>query len=173
MDIQKLDSLPKESYARKIVRLKGHSRDEAIITIASIDGVSLDVAASRYDLAEAQRLNRSRSQTLRQGRDKAALDTLRWRVLCICEAAGKLHCTTVWQPGRGLVEISNSLLLDLACSWKESAKVKYLPELSWIREKVIEQLHREGLILCGTTHMRITELGLKFIQEKLELKYIR
>ncbi len=35
MAIQKPDSLPKESYARKIVRLKGYSRDEAIITIAS------------------------------------------------------------------------------------------------------------------------------------------
>lgn len=152
MAIQKPDSLPKESYARKIDRLKGYSRDEAIITIASVDGVSLEVAASRYALAETQRRHRSLAQTLRRGRDKAALDTLRWRVLCICEAAGKFDPTTVWQPGQGLVEISYSLLVDLAFTWKESTKADVSPEPSWVRDKVIETLHREGLIFCGTTH---------------------
>jgi hypothetical protein len=68
-------TLPKKTFAKKIVSMSGWSRESSIVEIASYDGVTEKEAARRHDLALAQKFNRSMAQRnrYRATRDAIAL----------------------------------------------------------------------------------------------------
>lgn len=59
-------SLPRKSFARKIIRMKGYTTEEEITEVACLDKVSREEAAQRIELARAESKNRSVAQYLRQ-----------------------------------------------------------------------------------------------------------
>jgi len=59
-------SVPRNSYARKIVRLYGWSDEDSISSIVDIDGVDRDEATRRYQEARIQQSNRAKGQIVRK-----------------------------------------------------------------------------------------------------------
>lgn len=141
--------LPARTFARQIVSMAGYTREQAIIEIASIDGVDQAEAARRYDLALAQRHRRSDAQITLANRRRRTIAELRGRVLSLCAEAA----------ADGLVEISDALLDDLARRWQREVNAAHVPDHEWIRDQIIEPLYRQGLIVRGLAGMRITAAG--------------
>lgn len=63
-------SLPRKTFARKILTLKGYSFEQMIVEVASYDCVSLDEAQRRLNIAWEQHLNRCGAQFVRRRREK-------------------------------------------------------------------------------------------------------
>lgn len=59
-------SVPRNSYARKVVQLYGWSDEDAINAIVDIDRVDLEEATRRYQGAVQQQRNRSKGQIVRK-----------------------------------------------------------------------------------------------------------
>ncbi len=159
-------ALPRNSQAAKHYRWSLGSGDykEAVVTdIAASDRVSREEAARRFEEAKAQHERRAAGQITRGLRQNDAIQSLRWRVLCRCEAA---HLRAA--PAVGLVTIDDSLLLDFAIEYKKAARARFVPPNDWIEDRCIEHLHRTGLIFRGTNAMRITEAGLRYMADQLK-----
>jgi hypothetical protein len=150
------DSLPKKTFARKIVTFQGYSRDQAINDIAYVDGVDQDEAARRHDVAIAQRTRRSVGQTIRQRNVRNAITAARNFVLLIAQANGLFAC-----PG-DLAAISDR------AGWGDEIG----PDTTGraYREFVL-QLEREGLLaekrneddrLIGYT---LTDAGVQYLEQ--------
>jgi len=58
-------TLPRTTFARKIVTMQGYGREQAITEIASVDAIAREEAARRYDAALAQHIRRSVGQSMR------------------------------------------------------------------------------------------------------------
>lgn len=156
-------ALPAKTFARKIVSMSGYSANEMVTEVASIDGVDRVEAARRVKVALEQRTRRSVAQQVRGMRQRDALESLRWSVLCRCEVAR----TQAHGAYKDLVEIDESLLRELAWEYKDAVRATDAPASEWVREQVIEHLNREGLIVRGTMGMRITDDGLAFIKNRI------
>ncbi|MDA8154528.1 MAG: hypothetical protein M0003_17745 [Acidithiobacillus sp.] len=156
-------TLPKDSQAVKCYRLGLGCRDHpagVISDIASADGVSLEEAERRYAEAKDQHGKRAAGQITRGLRRRGALESMRWAILCRCEAA---HARM--PVGADLVAITNALLDDLAFAYKYATRARHAPEREWVQQQ-IENLHHEGLIIRGTAGMRITDAGRAYFVEQ-------
>lgn len=85
-------SLPKDSYARKIVTLRGYSNEEEIVEVVWIDGVSHDEAARRVAKAREQSKNRSVAQCVRHYKAKYKVEEARRHVLSVAHHRGQFLC---------------------------------------------------------------------------------
>lgn len=85
-------SLPKKTFARKIITMRGYSNEEEIVEVAYIDGVSKDEAARRVAEAREQSKNRSVAQYVRHCKAKDKVEDARRRVLSIAHHHGQFLC---------------------------------------------------------------------------------
>jgi len=85
-------SLPKKTFARKIITMRGYSNEEEIVEVAYIDGVSRDEAARRVAEAREQSKNRSVAQYVRHRKAKDKVEDARRRVLSIAHHYGQFLC---------------------------------------------------------------------------------
>lgn len=85
-------TLPRKTFARKIISMMGYSRDDAIIEIVSIDKCSAEEAGRRYDLAVKQSVRRSMAQTKRHADAKFAVELARDLVLVLAQKNGVFAC---------------------------------------------------------------------------------
>lgn len=63
-------NLPMDSFARKIVGLKGWTPDEMANEVSGLDGVTIEEATRRVEEAQRQRLNRIVGQKLRHAKKR-------------------------------------------------------------------------------------------------------
>lgn len=85
-------SLPRKTFARKIINMIGYSEDEQINEVAYIDEVSQEEAARRVAEAKAQSRRRSVAQFMRHCRAKDRVEEARRRVLSIAHHEGRFLC---------------------------------------------------------------------------------
>jgi hypothetical protein len=85
-------TLPRKTFARKIISMMGYSRDEAIIEIVSIDKCSAEEAGRRYDLAVKQKVRRSVAQEKRHYNAKRAVELAKDLVLILARNNGLFAC---------------------------------------------------------------------------------
>lgn len=85
-------SLPRKTFARKIITMQGYSDEEQIGEVAYIDGVSQEEAARRVAEAKEQHKNRSVAQYVRHCKAKDKVEDARRRVLSIAHHQGKFLC---------------------------------------------------------------------------------
>lgn len=121
-------SLPRKTFARKIINMRGYTTDEEVTEVANIDGVSREEAARRIAVAKAQRTNRSVAQYVRHCKAKDELEEAQRRVLTIAHTRGRFLCAnelehiarladwkapmgsfSLWDTGRVFVEICRPL----------------------------------------------------------------
>jgi hypothetical protein len=158
-------SLPKTSSAPRQYRLGIGSGDypEAVIgEIARLDKVTVDEAARRYEEAKAQHARRGAAQITRGLRQRGALESMRWAILCRCEAV-----YSAAPKGADLVEVTDALLYELASAYRIAARARWTPEREWVRLNGIEHLYQAGLIVRGMAGMRITDAGRAYVAEKI------
>jgi hypothetical protein len=156
-------ALPKDSQAVKCYRDGLGCREHpaaVIMDIARADRVSTEEAERRYAEAKEQHSKRAAGQITRGLRRRGALESMRWAILCRCEAA---HAQT--SCAMDIVAITDALLDDLAFAYKDATRARHAPESEWVQQQ-IEALHREGLIIRGTAGMRITDAGLSCFLEQ-------
>lgn len=85
-------SLPRKSFARKIIRMKGYTTEEEITEVACLDKVSREEAAQRIELARAESKNRSVAQYLRQCKARDRVEQARRRILWLAYHHGSFLC---------------------------------------------------------------------------------
>lgn len=85
-------SLPRKTFARKIITMIGYSPEEQIVEVAYIDNVSREEAARRVAEAIEQRKNRSVAQYVRHCKRKDRVEAARRRVLSIAHHHGQFLC---------------------------------------------------------------------------------
>lgn len=85
-------SLPRKSFARKIIRMKGYTTEEEITEVARLDKVSREEAAQRIELARAESKNRSVAQYLRQCKARDRVEQARRRILWLAYHQGSFLC---------------------------------------------------------------------------------
>lgn len=85
-------TLPRQTFARKIVRMRGYTREQAIVEVASVDGVSYEEAARRYDEASDQQVRRSVGQHKRHMNAKSAWDSARFLVFILADKTSGMAC---------------------------------------------------------------------------------
>ena len=76
-----MSSLPRKTFARKIVRMLGYTRETAIHEIVWVDDVNEEEAARRYDEALRQQDNRAAGQYRRHANAKRARERARFSIL--------------------------------------------------------------------------------------------
>lgn len=86
-------SLPKNSFARKIITMQGYTDEQAVGEVMHADKVSHDEALCRLAEAKAQHINRSAGQYVRYCRAKDAVDEARQQVLRIAQRPGGFICS--------------------------------------------------------------------------------
>lgn len=84
--------LPRDTFARRIITMKGYTREEEITEVAYSDKVSREEAQRRIEEATAQRGNRSAAQYLRHCRARDKVDAARRRILSIAHHDGRFLC---------------------------------------------------------------------------------
>ncbi|CDQ10567.1 protein of unknown function [Acidithiobacillus ferrivorans] len=85
-------SLPKKSFAREIIAMRGYSNEEEIVEVACIDGVSHTEAARRVAEAREQSRNRSMAQRMRHWKAKNKVEAARRQVLSIAHHRDQFLC---------------------------------------------------------------------------------
>ncbi|MEY2335694.1 hypothetical protein [Acidithiobacillus ferrianus] len=156
-------TLPKNSQALKCYRLGLGCREHPAVVISDIvraAGVSTEEAERRYAKAKEQHSKRAAAQFTRGLRQRGALESMQWAILCLCDAA---HAQM--PNGTDIVPITDALLDDLAFAYKDAAHVRRVPARGWVTRQ-IETLYHAGLIVRGMAGMRITDAGLAYIVEK-------
>lgn len=98
--------LPKKSFARKIIRMRGYTDEQTIMEVAYLDRVSAEEAAVRIRLAREQSARRSVAQRRRRWLESRKLDEARRLVLRIAHEEGEFVCArdlvrvAILLPGR-------------------------------------------------------------------------
>ena len=89
----KNNSIPRNSFARIMIRLNGWGREEAIREIVGIDHVDFIEAERRYETAQKQLIDRAIGQARRQDKIKSAIKNARNRALAITYHYGQFVCS--------------------------------------------------------------------------------
>jgi site-specific DNA-cytosine methylase len=85
-------SLPRNTFARRIINLKGYTTEEEITEVAYADKVSREEAARRIKEDLEQSGRRSAAQWLRHTRAKNKVASARQRILAIAHHEGRFLC---------------------------------------------------------------------------------
>lgn len=127
-------NLPKKTFARKIIRMKGwYDEQEIIAEVAAIDGVSLEEAARRVSEAMKQRSNRAVAQFVRRRREASDVNLARLRVLLLASLPHGFICS--------------EHLSEIACTakWKNRGAGEYWDTARAFRE-ICMPLEKDGLL---------------------------
>lgn len=84
--------LPRSSFARTVVSLRGYNTEQMIGEVASVDGVDRDEARRRVMLALEQQRNRSVAQAVRHSKRRARFELALRQALSIALHRGRFLC---------------------------------------------------------------------------------
>ncbi len=154
-------SLPRKSFARKIVGMIGYSVEQEIIEVASIDGVDREEAVRRIAKAKEHRMKRSIAQRVRWHKTKAKIEDARRTVLLIAYHRGPFLCAD---------EMEN-----IACiaGWKAPTGSPFYWDTGRVFREICRPLEKLGLLheFCNDDERfvgyTITEKGRKYLLNDL------
>lgn len=86
-------SLPRKTFARKMINLQGWTAEEEVIEVASIDNVSHEEAARRVAEARRQKINRAVGQRMRHIKVTQKFEDARRKALSIAYHEGRFLCS--------------------------------------------------------------------------------
>lgn len=150
----KISTLPRKTFARKIISMMGYSREDAIVEIASIDKCSVTEAGRRYDLAVKQSVRRSIAQTKRHADAKLTVEAARDLVLILARNNGVFRCP------KDLKVVSERAGWGYSEGYDSSGRVYRDFVLPFRRDGLLEEKRDEDDRLIGYT---ITDAGVAFL----------
>ena len=150
------DTLPRKTFARKIIAMMGYDRDQAITEIVSIDRCSADEAGRRYDLALKQKIRRSAGQAKRHSNAKLAVDLARDLVLILARDNGQFNCPA------DLTVVSERAGWGYSIGYETSGRVYRELVLPFKQDGLLDEVRDEDEKLVG---YKITALGVKFLND--------
>lgn len=85
-------SLPRKTFARRIITMRGYSDEQEIGEVMHADKVDREEAVRRLTEAKVQQMNRSVAQYVRHCKAKDRVDEARRQVLALAHHRGQFLC---------------------------------------------------------------------------------